>query len=268
MDPFFDAVRPAPVTTSAGPCDLPILYKDASLLGLFYRVDPSLAAGLVPAEDGVEPWVVLGKVFVLVCMFEYRETTIGPYGELGLAVMVKRRGRSPSLLRALVDMRKEDDAALYVVNLPVTTEGARAAGKELWGYPKYKTGMQTEFRPDGIRFVLEGELEYTMGRGPGLTTAGMPFVTFSVNARGRLLRTIVDVDHRVRWGGASTVKLAILGDGPTTKTVKTLGLDAMKPVLAFRTDGMRSILPLGTDLGAVRDAKVAEDEVRANGALQ
>jgi hypothetical protein len=31
--------------------------------------------------------------------------------------------------------------------------------------------------------------------------------------------------------------------------VKALGLDAMKPSLAFRTDRMRSILPLGEDMG-------------------
>ena len=49
-DPFFDAVLQRPHMTSEGGCDLPILYRDGSLLGMFYRVDPALAREVLPDQ--------------------------------------------------------------------------------------------------------------------------------------------------------------------------------------------------------------------------
>ena len=247
-DPFFAPVSRTPRNTRAGVCDVPILYWDAGMVGLLYRVAPERTRGLV-SED-FEPWVVFGKAIAMFCFFEYRQTSIGPYGEVGLGLLVKRKGSSPSLLRALADMRKETDCGLHVINLPVTSESACAAGKEIWGYPKYVTPMETSFRPHGVRFALGREIVMTMGASGKMATAGLPFVLYSVSDEARILRTVIDVDHRQRWGGAGTVKIEVTGDGPTARTVKALGLDAAAPMLAFRTDGMRSILPAGTDMGA------------------
>jgi hypothetical protein len=264
-DRFFSAVRTKAVATSAGPCELPILYTDASMLTLFYRVDPVVAAGL-SADAPFEPWTILGNAVAVVCAFEYRATTIGPYGELGIGILVRRRGSKPSLVRGLVDLRKEKDAGLLVVDLPVTTESACAAGRELWGYPKYVTTMETDFGQERIRFGLGKELVLTMGKSRGPTTPGIPYVTYSVDPEGRVLRTIVDVDHRVRWGGARSVRIDVTGDGPSARTVKALALDTRAPVLAFRTDAMRSILPLGEEMGTVPVKRKADGAARAHGA--
>jgi hypothetical protein len=229
---------------------LPILYSDASLLTLIYSADPAIARTLVDAR-AFEPLVVFGKAWVAFCAFEYRETTIGPYGELGVGVFAKRLGASPSLVRLALDQRKEREAAILVTNLPVTTANARAAGVELWGFPKYVTGMETTFRKEGVRIVLEREFELTMKRGLSLKTRGLPLVLYSVNAAQRVLRTIVETDSVVEWGGAGSVEVKMLGDGPTAKTMRALGLDARKPALAYRTDRLRSILPAGEDMGPV-----------------
>jgi hypothetical protein len=264
-DPFFSGLRRQTVRTSAGPCELPILYSDASLLGLLYRVDAERARELV--DPTFEPWVIFGKALAMIALFEYRETTIGPYGEIGVGVLVKRRGSSPSLARALVDLRKERDAGLYVINLPVTTEAARSAGRELWGYPKYVAPIDTRFRPDSIRIGLGKELEVAMDLRAtrSVQTRGLPFVLYSVNAGGRILRTVVDVDHRVQWGGAGRVSLKVTGEGPTATTVKALGLDRAPPALAFRTDGMRSILPAGVDMGATDVPRKRDSETLRTG---
>jgi hypothetical protein len=238
------------VQTSAGPCDLPIVYEDASLLTAMWRVDPERARSLLPPE--IEPWPILGKALAMLCIFEYRRTSIGPYGEIGLGVLSRRKGTKPSLTRVLRDLRSDEEQALYVVNLPVTTEGARAAGVEIWGYPKYVQEIETRFTRDSVTATLAGEFTLTMGRGRAVRTRGLPFVTYSKNAEQRLVRTIVEVDHDVRWGGASTIDLRILGkadgDGPTARSIRTLGIDGRKPALAFRTDSMRSVLPRGKEL--------------------
>jgi hypothetical protein len=248
---FFQHVDQKRVQTSAGGCDLPILYRDASLLSLSYRIDPAKARSSLPA--GLEPWVIFGKALALVCMFEYRDTTIGPYGEVGVGVLARRVGSRPSLIGAARDLSKVMDAGLYVVNLPVSEEVARAAGVELWGYPKYVTGIGTTFRPDGVRVTLDGDFELDIGPARGLRSEGLAIITFSVKG-GRLIRTAIVARQPVRWGGARSVKLVLTGDGPTAKTMRALGLHTQTPAFACRTDQMQSILPLGVDVGDARGA--------------
>lgn len=245
---FFDNHARETVATSRGSCELPIFYQDASLLTAIWRVDAARARPLVPVD--FEPWLVMGKALAMLCLFEYRQTSIGPYGEIGIGVLVRKKGTKPSLLRVLGDLRKEEDQGLYVINLPVTTEEACAAGREIWGYPKYVRHIETRFTRDEVRVELAGEFSLTMGKGRTLRTRGLPFVTYSVSSEQRLLRTVVDIDHDVQWGAAGAIDLKIIGEGPTSHTLRALGLEGKKPSFAFRTDDMRSVLPRGKDMGA------------------
>jgi len=250
-DPFFRQVEQTSHDTPAGPCDLPIMYWGASMLGLTYRVDAAAAQSFMPNEL-IEPQLIFGKAIALLCLFEYRDTSIGPYNEIGLAIQTKRKGTRPSLLAMAQDLASAPDQALYIVNLPVTTEAARAAGAGLWGYPKSVAGIDTDFGV-GFKATLQGELTVEMGKPGSFTSGGLPFLTYSFHDTG-MLHTHVPVDHRVKWGGAGTVKVEVIGDGPTAKSVRALGLDQMKPLAAFRTDRMRSILPAGEIIQAAESA--------------
>src|SRR3954471_21609614 len=101
---FFDGLSYKTFSTTGGDCELPIRYEDGGLLTLGWGVDPALARPLV--HDAFEPWVIAGRAWALVCAFEYRTTSIGPYGELGIGVLAKPRGTKPSVLRFSRDMRK------------------------------------------------------------------------------------------------------------------------------------------------------------------
>ncbi len=46
-------------------------------------------------------------------------------------------------------------------------------------------------------------------------------------------------------------------DGPTSRTIRALGLEGTKPSFAFRTDEMRSVLPRGKDMGAATGPRAA-----------
>lgn len=242
---FFSRVAQSTLDTSAGLCPMPIFYTDASLLGFIYLIDPARARALLE-ESPFEPLLFFGKAMVQLVTFEYRESSIGAYNELALALEVKLRGRNTSPLRALLAPRRGDDHGSHILNLPVTTESACAAGKELWGFPKYVTGIETEFRARAVRATLEGELEIDCGAPGFVRTPGPPLVTISVH-EGRVLRTLVETDHLLSWGGSATIR--IVGKGPTADNVERLGLESQKPFLVFRTLRMRSILPLGTDVG-------------------
>ena len=88
----------------------------------------------------------------------------------------------------------------------------------------------------------------SIGQPGNVVTPGIPFILMSVK-NDRVLRTTVEVDHRLRWGGAPSTEVRVLGEGPTADNVVRLGLDAVKPTAAWRTLRMRSVLPLGKDLG-------------------
>jgi hypothetical protein len=112
--------------------------------------------------------------------------------------------------------------------------------------------MQTSFTPEGARVSLGRELTVTAGtagkRG-GVRAQAPALVTYSVKG-GRLIRTAVRGDMPSRWTGGGSVRLEVTGDGPTAATVRALGLDAARPLLAYRCDAMRSILGPGEDVGA------------------
>ena len=165
--------------TSAGHVDLPIRYHDGSLIGAFWLVDPAKAAALMPAS--LEPLVLPGGLGAVAGLFafEYRNTSIGAYGELGLAVQAVRKGSGASVwgyawdmlanvlhCREMLAIFEQRDSGLYVVTLPVTTAGAMAAGREVWGYNRYLAATASNF--SDVRrasFALDGELRLTLEQG-------------------------------------------------------------------------------------------------------
>lgn len=247
---IFQDIAPRRLETSAGPCDLPILYRDGSMLVVGYRVSLAQVRSQL-ADIPLEPMALFGKALVTLAIFEYRDTTIGPYNEVGLSVYAKRVGTSPSQLQVLRKTRTVGDVGMHVFNLPVNTENACAAGIDLWGYPKYVSEIQTSFQPERSEARLGQEFSIVHERRPLTFEAkGIPLITYSIH-QGRFLRTIVEVEHRIRVDRGNKVQLKRLGDGPTARTIEALGLDMMRPSFAFRTDALRTLLPTGVDMGAV-----------------
>lgn len=248
MDAFFAKVPQTPHPTTAGPVDLPIYYRDASLFGVFYMADLLAAQSLVE-HLSIEPWPLFGRAVVALFAWEYRDSTVGTYNEVGLGIQTRRRGTSPSLLRLARDMKADDNQGIWVVNLPVTTQAAYDAGVELWGYPKYVTPIETSFTSGGASARLGEELELSIGKLGGPSLPGLPVVTYTAR-KGRLIRTVIEVDHRARWGSGGSARLELRGDGPTSSSLRTLGLDGKKPLASFRVDTFRARLPAGVDLGS------------------
>lgn len=239
---FFDGVRQTAHPTSLGPCDLPILYRDGSTASLLYRCAPDDARDLLATHD-LEPMVIAGRVLVVLAVFEYRDSTVGVYNELGIGVHAKRPGSSPRVGKVLTSqMRAERDQGLCVVTLPVTTPEACAAGIELWGYPKYVTGIDVSFEERSMRCTLQDELEIELGRSFGGSTPALPLVTLS--DRGRV-RTIVEIGSKTRWSIRPPATVRVIGSGKSADVVSALRLDAIRPFAAFRTQAFRAILPKG-----------------------
>jgi hypothetical protein len=249
MDPSFLKVAQEPHPTRDGSCDLPILYRDASQFGVFFLVDAERARDVL-GDKTIEPWPMLGAAVSAIYAWDYRASTVGAYGEVGLGIQARRKGSRPSLLRLARDMGAQEEQGIWVVDLPVSTNGACVAGVDLWGYPKYVTPITTRFDDDGARVALGDELVLSIARLRGPRMRGQPVVTFT-NRGGRLVRTVIEVDHRVQWGSGLGAKLQLIGDGPTARSAKRLALDKSRIIATFRADVFRARLPAGVDVGPI-----------------
>ena len=234
---------------SIGEVELPVRYTDGSALACIYRVDLAAARDVVGSES-FEPLPVGGKALAQIMALEYRETSVGPYHELGVLVLVRRRGSAPSTLRTLMSLASVEDAGWYVVSLPVTTGFTCAAGREIWGFPKYVTRIEAVFDRGRAHVILGEELVLEHRARFGMPMPAPPYVFFS-ELQGVLLRTLVPTQHKLRVGGVRSVRLHVTSNGPTADAVRRLGLDKRRPMMAARADRLDFVLPAGTPVGSV-----------------
>lgn len=232
-----------PVKSSVGSFELPFIYNDASLLALIYRVTPEKVQTLL-GDLPLEPLVSLGKVAVILGIFEYRDSTLGRYYEVSLGAQVRRKGSRPSSLRVIRDPESVEDAGIYIFNLPLTEKEPCMAGQQIWGYPKYVTDIQTSFGKNRVDAELVDEFSLTQTSNFGPTVKGVPFVTYTMHNR-QLVRTVMEANYRAKIGWGNRVQLKLLGQGPTANTIKMLGLDQMRCFLTLRTNEMQCVLPEG-----------------------
>jgi hypothetical protein len=255
-DRFFDVERTLH-RTSAGLVELPILYYDASNVVALFEVEPRGATTLLEGT-GLEPALVRGgRALVGLSFYAYRRTTVGVYNEVGTAIMARRRGERgvlPALAEMLVPPSRRSVGA-WVVDLPVTTEAACAAGRELWGYPKFVTGIDFALDGDAFESAVHDpgggpEICGIAGRmGRGLRVPSMSIVTYS-KLDDVLVRTHVDVRAPTRARGPGDVRVRV--GAPThrmAENLRTLGLDGARPKLLVVTERFQSLLHAGRRAG-------------------
>ena len=249
---FFAAPQTAR-PTSAGPVDLPILYYDATcIIALFWAsragaLDLLAGTGLEPT-GGVFDHVLAGMAF-----YEYRHTSVGPYNEVGLALFAVPAGTRHAPLRIAdvllpTELRR---TGMVVVDLPVTTEIARAAGAELWGYPKFVTDLPFTRRGDRVALGVADPgggapictFEGTLGRSaPALP---VQLLTFT-QKDGALVRTPVAVrgPARLHLPGSTRLFVGASRHGMAER-MRALGLDGRRPAAVLVVDPMQARLPEG-----------------------
>jgi hypothetical protein len=248
-DPFFDVPKTV-VTTTEGEVHLPICYFDASHYMALFRVDAARAAAKLQ-DVPLEPVLVSRKAVAILSFFKYRDTALGPYHEVGLALLVTPRGQAQSL-RSFADLlpqTRSESLGSYVLDLPVSTPLAKAAGCEIWGYPKFVTQLPIELEGELFRAqVLDPAgrriMELAGQRGHVLPDPlpGMALVTYSVHG-GQMLRTRVETRASCATSGGGSLTLAV-GDSPhrMARNLTELGLDGQTPKLLQTTEDFQSLL--------------------------
>ncbi len=236
--------------TSAGAVDLPILYYDSSAAMLLFLIDYQRALEKLEGTAWSPQRIGINQAAVALAFFEYRDTSIGAYNEVATCVMVGQNQRSPQwrLPCQLLTNSRKRELGFHIIDLPVTTEAARSAGKEIWGFPKFCT--QIDFQLESDRFFgatrdpqtndflmkVEGSI------GPTLPLPAMDLVLFSHQAN-ELVKTIVDTKATFKTGLGRGLQLTVgSGDHPMAKNLLDLGLQGARPLLAQATNRFYSRL--------------------------
>lgn len=253
QDPFFQYPH-QPITTSAGKVEMPILYFDSSQWMCLFWADLAVAKTLV--AEGLEVLSFGGKALVGVAFYEYRVSAIGAYNEVGVALACVPNGVTAPRWPLLSLLRHPDRnvVGLYIIDLPVTTEAACAAGREIWNYPKFVTPIS--YQAQGKHFT--GRVQHPEGgtdilslsgkAGLGLPYNVIDLVLYSKH-QGQRLRTNVNTRGAARaaLGGSLCLRLPSL-QHPMAQRLAKLGLNGKKPFAVIYTDKLQLRLNRGAPL--------------------
>jgi hypothetical protein len=252
-DDFFE-VPSSQVLTTEGSVRLPMLFYDVSVrqLNFFVEYDSALSrlegTGLAPCR------FFNGKALASLILYNYRDVTIGEYDEVTIVLLVYPPAvREPRLY--LPNLARRDGhkwtVGGYVLEMPVTIPDARAAGREIWGYPKYLTDIPLAISDRDFSYEVMDEpggspvLTVECTPGPGITMRASDLVTFS-NHEDTILRTVVDVDAACRNSPRGKLRIrAGTTEHRFASNVRELGLDRLKPFVVQSTDSFRSRLNRG-----------------------
>lgn len=254
-DPFFQYPLSS-VPTSAGEVALPIMYFDSSHLMALFRVDYEKARAIV-ADPALEPLrFAHNTALVGVAFYDYRETAIADYREVGTAIaVVPRDVPMPSFpLLSLFAPLDKNKVGFHIVDLPVTTPAACAAGKDIWGYPKFVT--QIDFELSGRKFagaVTDPQSGGDILQLSGTVGAGMPgplldLILYSRHQE-KSLRTLVNTRGGCRVCLPGSLRLTVGCQlHPMAKNLIALGLAHAKPWMVLRTHSLQLRLNQGAAL--------------------
>ncbi|MCK5906464.1 MAG: acetoacetate decarboxylase family protein [Flavobacteriales bacterium] len=255
MDDFFD-IKQEIISTDHGDVSLPIFYFDSSSIMFSYFVDEA-DAKIILNGTGLKPTLFFGnKAMVLLVFFEYRDSSIGVYNEVGLATLGYPENNKKPICPILnfIKSGKNWNIGGYVNNLPVSTEIANAAGRKIWSLPKFRTEIPFNLTKSTFNGAVKdpdsGEdiftIEGNIGKlGVGSLFNGIDLVLYS-NHEEKLLKTVVDTKGKSWYGVNSNFKLKVGNSNHVmANNLKQLKLDTKKPVFTIVSRDTKSILPLG-----------------------
>ena len=254
-DPFFQYPR-TPYPTSEGDVAMPILYFDDSNFMALFFVDHEAARAMAAVEGFEAVRFGNGRALVGVAFYDYRLTTIGPYGEVGVAIAATVPGMPRPRLPLLSLFRPPDRnrVGFHIVDLPVTTPAACAAGREIWGYPKFVTPISFASK-DGtfagsVTDPQTGTPMVTLaGRcGPGVPAPLLDLVLYSRH-HGEVLRGLAVTRGGGRLCLPGSVRLDVSSSSHRmARNLRDLGLAGATPAFVAHTHRLQLRLGAGAVL--------------------
>jgi len=152
--PFFKDTPRKTLDIEGEPIEFPIFYYDVRLIAAAFTVKVSELKRLLPHPKFKPIQIWPGTGMLEIAAFEYRDTSIGPYNELAIAIPIRfPPGLVVPGLSAMKMMRKKR-FSVYVHHLPVTTQLALKLGVRFYNYPKFLADITFQDVDDNLEVTL------------------------------------------------------------------------------------------------------------------
>ena len=214
---------------------LPVEVRRAAQWGVQYLV-PAAAAQRIVGPTGLEvTGPVPGRALVALAVCRYDDTDLDPYHEVAVSFVVRPHdaARDPSAAQRTREFFSGAIGA-YIHRLPVDREFSCAAGRDIWGFPKWVTTIDIDepgrrrrpgrARGPSVRLVDDGvhvlSLTVAAGGRLRLPSNAPPSYSFRDGVLRRTTWTTSAEGVAGRPGGATLV----LGDHPMADELRSLGL--------------------------------------------
>lgn len=224
---------------------LPIHYRKARAWFSVFACPRRRAEELLPDPKLSPALVFPGLAALVVAVFDFEDTSIGPYREVGIGVPCRYRRSSAVPLVPLLAEKYLDDVGPWVQFMAVTTEAANEAGRRHWGYPKFVAEIDIRADDARMRCVVseKGEkiLEVDVERPGPSKPIRFPVRTYTRLSDELLLTEFhVDAMGSIRRMGA---KAGIRFEGhPRVGSLRELGVSGERPIEVRWCDAYRTEL--------------------------
>ena len=252
---FFDVPRTY-YTTSYTRTQVPMFFYKMAARIINYFIDYDRALPKLEGT-GLKPCRFFkNKAMVSLTFFNYQEVTIGGYDEVVITIMVYPESLpEPSHpLSTILFLKKGEwwkNMGSYVLEMPVTIPAARAAGREIWGFPKFLTTIPYSLTGNRFEFGVndpdtnESIVEVKGEMGPGFSAKAFDFVSFN-NYEDTIFKVITEVNGKMKTCMCKNVKVkAGSGDHRMAKNIRDLGLETAKPMVIMSSDYLQTRLNPG-----------------------
>jgi hypothetical protein len=189
---------------------------------------------------------------VAVGLIKYSDSDLGAYDEVIISIpSIPMHGKVwfGNWLDMLgpLDKRK---VGHFISHIPVTSEFSRAAGNELWGFPKIVTAISHRFQKNALESRLwdpEGRLIMECSGKTGFSIPSIPLSLLTYSRKnGRNLRTCVNVRGRMRLFPAQSLIIRVGDSGhPMAEDLRILGLHGKRPLLVMDSDRFQAVFREG-----------------------
>ncbi|MGW4563572.1 hypothetical protein ACWEN3_14545, partial [Streptomyces sp. NPDC004561] len=240
------------VPTTVGPVEVPVRYYDSSAAHLCFPVDAAAARSLLPGLPRMTPSRPGRRAMAVLSLQEHRCTTIGPYTEVALSLLVDDLWR-PRPYDTAADLLRRADlrrTGRYVLSLAVTSEEARVVALEIWGQPAVRmsaeadlTGRDIAVRSRELGLDVRGRL------GPGVRCPQADWVLYGRRGQSTI-RTLVRAHGRPRLhaGTGVRVRLGTAAAEPFAGQLRRLGADVARPLFVLTCPRLMAHRSAGTVL--------------------
>lgn len=208
--------------------EFPVFYYDFCSVTASFIVKTNKLMEVLPNPNFIPAEIWPGFGVLTITAFEYRDTDIGPYNEISVAIPINFEAATFIPRKSAISMLRKHKSVLYVHQLPVTTEVARHGGVYFYNYPKFLADITIADKGERIETTLKEKDKLILkmsAKKPPLKKPGLfEYHTFSIK-NNEILHTLIE-GRAEQIGYSMMGKFAQieLGDHDVAKELKELNL--------------------------------------------